>query len=129
MTEIVESINKELTEQYEIRDAANNRIAQLEKAKSFVQGTNHRTYDPEKAAGKQNIADVATYLQARGSARQVEITNDLDKNSGTVSCAMQVLEKKGWAKEGERINRSVEWHWTGPTQKHKIKSEILETVA
>lgn len=128
MSELIGQIDNDLKTQYEIRDDANSEIKRLEKArKALTSETSGRhtrsfegekSYDPEKAAGEENINKVAEYVKFRSPVRQDDIAKDLGLNSGTVSCALQVLEfpefkRKQVKRTGRTVNRSREWEWVG----------------
>lgn len=66
---------------------------------------------------------VHKYLESKGEVRQVEITNDLEENSGSVSLALRALEAQGVAQDtGKVVNKSKVWRFTGEPE----RSTVLE---
>lgn len=134
MQDVVETIDTQIAEEEGKLNESKTRIKSLRKARAALLNANestngHKTYDPEKAAGEQNIANVANYLYTKKEARQVDIQRDLKLNSGTVSCALQVLDKRNQAEAGPRVNRSKKWKWVGKRPTVKVKRSSRKAVA
>lgn len=65
---------------------------------------------------------VRQYLQTKGEARQVQISTDLDENSGTVSLALRALETEGVALDtGRVVNKSKIWQWAAEPIEETLK--------
>lgn len=120
MSDVRALLQTDLEEAQARKDAAAVDVKRLSGALRALESTNGTvTYDPEKVAGKQLIADAAAYLEARGVARQIEIARELNKNAGAVSSAMKVLEMRGIASRGPRENRSIVWTYTGKVKRER----------
>ena len=61
---------------------------------------------------------VRQYMEAKGEARQVDISNDLEENSGSVlSLALRALEAEGVVEPGDIESKSKVWRFIGePSQ-------------
>ena len=67
-----------------------------------------------RGVSEAKLRAVREYMQAHGEARQVDVSNDLDENSGSVSLALRALADAGDVEDtGRVIDKSKLWRWTG----------------
>lgn len=73
---------------------------------------------PGTGVSEAKLNAVRKYMQVHGEARQVDLTNDLEENSGSISLALRALAAQGEVVDTGKVDRKAKvWRWVGPPLK------------
>lgn len=82
---------------------------------------------PGTGVSDAKLNAVRQYMQTHGEARQVDVTNDLEENSGSISLALRALASQGVVEDTGKVDRKAKvWRYIGPKTDGDKRATVVD---